>query len=170
MARHRLAVPNTDKRLINEGNPTLSGSRASFTAIGNNRLSGVAAHALLALLARNCENGQPEDCHDDFEPPRLKPYPLVLMNDIFDLTRSPVMIAPEFWDVRYDHNRYPGVAVGLAGGANCQQYAYEFLRSWAFKIPDFRSSDLWQDTEYTVTTDSIECSTSISMRLGPTLG
>lgn len=38
---------------------------------------------------------------------------------------------------------------GLNGGANCQLFAYEFLRGHGFVIPALRSSDLWKDTEHT---------------------
>lgn len=37
----------------------------------------------------------------------------------------------------------------MDGGANCQQYAYSLLRHFGFELPDFRSSDLWNDTEST---------------------
>jgi murein DD-endopeptidase / murein LD-carboxypeptidase len=69
-----------------------------------------------------------------------------------DLSRSPITIPGSFYQVRYDHERYPGApgVRGLVGGANCQQYAYEFLRAFGFTIPDFRSSDLWADTTHSV--------------------
>jgi murein DD-endopeptidase / murein LD-carboxypeptidase len=69
-----------------------------------------------------------------------------------DLSQSPINIPKRFHQVRYDHERHPGApgVKGLAGGANCQQYAYEFLREFGYTIPDFRSSDLWADTAYTV--------------------
>jgi len=38
---------------------------------------------------------------------------------------------------------------GLEGGANCQLYAYEFVRAFGYKLPDFRSSSLWKDTAHT---------------------
>jgi len=37
----------------------------------------------------------------------------------------------------------------MEGGANCQLYAYTFLRHFGFVIPDFRSSDLWADLVHT---------------------
>ena len=40
--------------------------------------------------------------------------------------------------------------MGVMGGANCQLYAYEFLREFGYMIPGFRSSDLWADTVHTV--------------------
>jgi murein DD-endopeptidase / murein LD-carboxypeptidase len=66
-----------------------------------------------------------------------------------DLSQSPIKIPERFHQVRYNHDRYPGVR-GLVGDANCQQYAYEFLREFGYTIPHFRSSDLWEDTEHTV--------------------
>ena len=69
-----------------------------------------------------------------------------------DLSRSPIKIPEPFYQVRYDPERYPGApgVRGLVEGANCQQYAYEFLRAFGFTIPDFRSSDLWADTTHSV--------------------
>ncbi|HKU96890.1 MAG TPA: hypothetical protein VJR58_16525 [Vineibacter sp.] len=78
------------------------------------------------------------------------------MDDIFDLTCSPIVIPRRFWDVPFNDDCYPGKAVGFAKGANCQQYAYEFLRHWGFQVPDFRSSDLWEDVEFTAIADRIE--------------
>ena len=68
-----------------------------------------------------------------------------------DLSQSPIKIPERFQQVRYDHERYPGApgVRGVVGGANCQQYAYEFLRVFGYNIPDFRSGDLWADTAYT---------------------
>lgn len=69
----------------------------------------------------------------------------------FDLSRSPIEIPRAFWNVRYNGDHYPGAekAHGVSGGANCQQYAYSVLRHYGFLIPDFRSSELWADVEYT---------------------
>jgi murein DD-endopeptidase / murein LD-carboxypeptidase len=72
-----------------------------------------------------------------------------------DLSKSPIKIPKRFHLVRYNHERYPGApgVRGLVGGANCQQYGYEFLREFGYTIPDFRSSDLWEDTEHTVVSE-----------------
>jgi cell wall-associated NlpC family hydrolase len=69
-----------------------------------------------------------------------------------DLSQSPITIPERFWKVLYDQKCYPGAPGirGVEGGANCQQYAYDFLRAFGFTIPDFRSSDLWVDTAQTV--------------------
>ena len=76
----------------------------------------------------------------------------------FDLSQSPITIPAHFYQVRYDRRRYPGApgVHGLTGGANCQQYAQEFLRAFGYQIPDFRSSDLWADTAHTVVCESPE--------------
>ena len=65
-----------------------------------------------------------------------------------DFSQSPIKIPERFYQVRYDADRYPGSpgVKGLPGGANCQQYAYEFVRAFGYTIPDLRSSDLWADT------------------------
>jgi hypothetical protein len=72
-----------------------------------------------------------------------------------DLSQSPIKIPERFHQVLYNRNRYPGApwVRGLVGGANCQQYAYEFLREFGYTIPDFRSSDLWEDTQYTIVSE-----------------
>jgi murein DD-endopeptidase / murein LD-carboxypeptidase len=83
-----------------------------------------------------------------------KPYGRVVpMSDArVDLSQSPIKIPERFCHVRYDHARYPGApgVRGVVEGANCQHYAYEFLRAFGYTIPDFRSSDLWADTAHTV--------------------
>jgi hypothetical protein len=60
--------------------------------------------------------------------------------------------------IRYDQQKYPGApgVSGVSGGANCQQYAYEFLRAFGYQIPDFRSSDLGEDTAHTTAAFSAE--------------
>lgn len=75
-----------------------------------------------------------------------------------NLSQSPIKIPERFYEVRYNHQRYPGApgVQGLIGGANCQQYAYEFLRAFDYQVPDFRSSDLWADTVNTVVSKCAE--------------
>ena len=72
------------------------------------------------------------------------------------LRNSPIPIPDQLWDVRYNSNNFPGApnVRGVAGGANCQQYAYMVLRHFGFVIPDFRSSDLWEDLVHTRTASS----------------
>ncbi len=57
-----------------------------------------------------------------------------------------------FQNVTYRGKRIPGVAQAsdLSLGANCQLYAFEFLKEFGKEIPDFRSSDLWEDTQCTL--------------------
>jgi murein DD-endopeptidase / murein LD-carboxypeptidase len=56
-------------------------------------------------------------------------------------------IPDQFLGVKYNSAHYPGApgVNGVVGGANCQQYAYAILRYFGRQIPDFRSSDLWED-------------------------
>lgn len=67
-------------------------------------------------------------------------------------------IPAQFLSVRYDGSRFPGApgVSGVAGGANCQQFAYELLRHFGFVVPDLRSSDLWDDTEHTTRVERLE--------------
>ena len=62
-----------------------------------------------------------------------------------------IEIPPHFFDVTYKGAHYPGSprTNGLEGGANCQVFAYELLRHHGITVPDLRSSDLWEDTEFT---------------------
>src|SRR6266545_5225071 len=57
------------------------------------------------------------------------PHPLREPESL-DFSLSPLPIPARFHHVRYDGARYPGAAgvVGLDGGANCQQFAYELIR------------------------------------------
>jgi hypothetical protein len=66
-----------------------------------------------------------------------------------DFAASPIPIPERFRAVRYDGSRYPGTGGGLEAGANCQKFAYEFIRHYGRVIADFRSSELWEDTAYT---------------------
>ncbi len=66
-----------------------------------------------------------------------------------DFAASPIPIPERFRAVRYDGSRYPGTEGGLEAGANCQKFAYEFIRHYGCVVPDFRSSELWKDTAYT---------------------
>lgn len=74
-----------------------------------------------------------------------------MTNTRLDLSRSLIDIPKRFWDVRYNPDHFPGApgVLGVEGGANCQQYAYSVLRHYGFVIPDFRSSELWEDTMHT---------------------
>lgn len=76
-----------------------------------------------------------------------------------DLSASPIRIPARFHGVVYNARHFPGGprTNGLEGGANCQQYVYELLRHFGFTVPDFRSSALWEDTEYTVVSGAVRC-------------
>jgi len=50
---------------------------------------------------------------------------------------------------RYDANCFPGSPVVREGFANCQSFAYAVLRHFRRTIPDFRSSELWNDSHHT---------------------
>lgn len=62
-----------------------------------------------------------------------------------------IEIPQRFYEVTYNGAHYPGSPKnnGLEGGANCQVFAYELLKHHGIIVPDLRSSDLWEDTEYT---------------------
>ncbi|MGO4570069.1 NlpC/P60 family protein [Rhizobium sp. 2YAF20] len=77
---------------------------------------------------------------------------------ILDHHQSPIEIPSQFWDVRYNGAHFPGAAgaTGVEGGANCQQYAYSILRHFGFELPDFRSSELWDDTSYTAVSNEMK--------------
>jgi lipoprotein Spr len=60
--------------------------------------------------------------------------------------------------LRYNGTCYPGApgAVDLAGGANCQLFAYELLRHFGRTLPPLRSSELWADARYTQQVTDLE--------------
>jgi murein DD-endopeptidase / murein LD-carboxypeptidase len=75
-----------------------------------------------------------------------------------DLSLSPIEIPKQFYRVRYNGKCYPGApgVRGLRAGANCQHYAYEFVRASGYTIPALRSSGLWADTVHTATVEQAE--------------
>jgi lipoprotein Spr len=60
-------------------------------------------------------------------------------------------IPQPFWDVRFDQNHDPDTPdlKSIDESPNCQNFAYEILRHFGRSIPNFRSSNLWEDTEHT---------------------
>jgi len=62
-----------------------------------------------------------------------------------------IKLPTKFKNVKYNALRIPGVKnqSNLNLGANCQLYAYEFLRYFGKHPPELRSSELWTDTKYT---------------------
>ena len=69
-----------------------------------------------------------------------------------------VDIPQYFFSICYDGKCYPGApdVRGLSKGANCQHFAYELLRHFGKQIPNFRSSDLWEDNFSTFRVTSFE--------------
>ncbi|QHO75471.1 cell wall hydrolase [Bradyrhizobium sp. CCBAU 051011] len=67
-------------------------------------------------------------------------------------------IPDRFWKIPYDiaHYRDSATLVGIETGANCQNFAYELLRHFGRQVPYFRSSNLWDDTEHTITVDQYQ--------------
>lgn len=72
-----------------------------------------------------------------------------LVTPHFSLAHAPISIPPALRRVRYNASRHPGSQGGLREGANCQTYAYAFIRHYGRRISDFRSSALWADTACT---------------------
>ena len=64
------------------------------------------------------------------------------MNAIIDA------LPPSFWSVPYNGVKTPDQENDLAGGANCQRFAYAVLGRFGATIPPFRSSELWDDGVY----------------------
>ena len=62
----------------------------------------------------------------------------------------------EFRTVRYDGARIPDGTHDLSAGANCQRYAYAVLAHFGRRLPPWRSSDLWADTEVARTVTDFE--------------
>ena len=67
-------------------------------------------------------------------------------------------IPKRFWAVSYDQAHDPNSPVlhPMAEGANCQNFAYELLRHFGRHVPYLRSSNLWEDTEYTAVADDLQ--------------
>lgn len=64
-----------------------------------------------------------------------------------------VEIPKDFLKVYYNSSAYPGNASGFLEGANCQHFCYEILRHNGFQIGDLRSSNLWEDCDFTKKVD-----------------
>ena len=63
-----------------------------------------------------------------------------------------------FKEVRYSGAMAPGVEpdTDLAKGANCQRFAYAVLAHFGLIVPNFRSSELWDDSTFTQRVDEPE--------------
>jgi len=59
-------------------------------------------------------------------------------------------IPDRFKNVRYVSSRIPGCKddSDLTLGANCQIFAYNLLRDFGLNPPNYRSSELWDDSEF----------------------
>ena len=69
-----------------------------------------------------------------------------------------IQVPPHFFSVCYNAEQSPGAPgpSDLSEGANCQSFAYALLRHFGKKIPDFRSSELWEDELWTLRVASLE--------------
>lgn len=69
-----------------------------------------------------------------------------------------IEVPTHFWSVSYNGDCFPGApsALGFSNGANCQHFAYEMLRHYGKRIPNFRSSELWEDQVWTVVVSDFE--------------
>lgn len=66
------------------------------------------------------------------------------------LNKLMIEIPEKFFNVSYNPKKYPGCGTrDMSDGANCQLFGYELLSHFGLNIPDFRSSDLWDDTKHT---------------------
>lgn len=54
-----------------------------------------------------------------------------------------------FRSVSYNAAQIPDAGHDLSQGANCQRYAYAVLAHFGLELPSFRSSNLWEDREWT---------------------
>lgn len=53
-------------------------------------------------------------------------------------------------NIPYNAKNFPGSTyTDLEKGANCQVFAYSILKYYGIHIPDFRSSELWEDRTFT---------------------
>jgi hypothetical protein len=69
----------------------------------------------------------------------------------------PIEIPPEFQGIIYDYDRYPQCAdFDFGKGANCQLWAYALLRHFGIEVPPLRSSELWDDTEFSDAVHELE--------------
>lgn len=64
-------------------------------------------------------------------------------------------IPDRFKNVRYVSSRIPGCKddSDLTLGANCQVFAYNLLRDFGLNPPNYRSSELWNDSELSEVTE-----------------
>ena len=69
----------------------------------------------------------------------------------------PIAVPPEFQCIPYDSTRHPQSAeFDFSKGANCQLWAYALLKHFGLEVPPFRSSELWEDQEFSDTVHGFE--------------
>jgi hypothetical protein len=69
----------------------------------------------------------------------------------------PIEVPPEFRCIPYDPARHPQSAeFDFDKGANCQLWAYALLKHFGLEVPPFRSSELWDDTEFSDAVQELE--------------
>lgn len=69
-----------------------------------------------------------------------------------------ILIPAHIFNSYYDGSRHPqgDKRGGIGKGANCQYFAYSFLRNFGFEVGNLRSSDLWKDKIYTKKITSVK--------------
>jgi murein DD-endopeptidase / murein LD-carboxypeptidase len=68
-----------------------------------------------------------------------------------------IEIPAGFMNVYYDGAKFPGSgARDVDRGANCQLFAYALLGHFGVRVPPFRSSELWSDTEFSQKVTELE--------------
>jgi len=74
-----------------------------------------------------------------------------MLLDQSDLPESLNAIPSAWLATPYIYDRYPGKAEfdDPGKGANCQLFAYAVLGHFGLYVPPLRSSDLWDDSEFT---------------------
>lgn len=78
-------------------------------------------------------------------------WPYASMGEVSE-TELSTALPDWYWSIPYVYERYPGAdgVVDLRAGANCQLFAYSVLALFGLAVPPVRSSELWDDTEFTV--------------------
>lgn len=66
-------------------------------------------------------------------------------------------IPPHFLNIPYNGKNFPGSGIeDWQNGSNCQVFIYELLRHFGYVIPNHRSSELWEDEEFTKRVTALE--------------
>ena len=68
-----------------------------------------------------------------------------------------IAIPQEFLNIQYNPKQTPESQLSIfKHGANCQLFAYSLLKHFGYSIPPLRSSDLWEDQEFTKNVDELK--------------